>query len=112
MVALQPRGTFFIEPGTEVYEGMVVGEHIRPEDLAVNVCKTKQLSAIHTEYFGKEVKLKPPPNMSLDDFMEFLAEDELLEVTPQSLRMRKRILNNELRMKQQKAREKMVANAE
>ncbi len=112
MVALQPRGTFFIEPGTEVYEGMVVGEHIRPEDLAVNVCKTKQLSAIHTEYFGKEVKLKPPPNMSLDDFMEFLAEDELLEVTPESLRIRKRILNNERRMKEQKARERMVANAE
>ncbi len=111
MTALQPRGTFFIEPGTEVYEGMVVGEHIRPEDLAINVCKTKQLSAIHTEYFGKEIRLKQPPNMSLDDFMEFLAEDELLEVTPDSLRIRKRILNNERRMKEQKAREKMVANA-
>ena len=58
MVALQQRGTFFIEPGTEVYEGMVVGEHIRPEDLAVNVCKTKQLPAIHTDYFGKEAHLK------------------------------------------------------
>ncbi|MCC6802048.1 MAG: translational GTPase TypA [Anaerolineae bacterium] len=109
MVALQPRGTFFITPGVEVYEGMVVGEHIRPEDLAVNVCKTKQLSAIHTEYFGKDDKLKPPPNMSLDDYLEFIAEDELLEVTPQSLRMRKRILNNEKRMKDQKAREKIVA---
>jgi GTP-binding protein len=90
---------------------MVVGEHIRPEDLAVNVCKAKALSAIHTEYFGKEVRLKDPPNMSLDDFMEFLAEDELLEVTPQSLRIRKRILDNEKRLKESKAREKIVANA-
>ncbi len=109
MEALQARGTFFITPGVEVYEGMVVGEHIRPEDLAVNVCKTKQLSAIHTEYFGKDVRLKDPPNMSLDDYMEFLAEDELLEVTPQSLRIRKRILNNDRRMKEVKAREKIVA---
>ena len=110
--ALQPRGQFFITAGVEVYEGMVVGEHIRPEDLAINVCKTKQLSAIHTEYFGKEVRIKDPPNMSLDDYMEFIAEDELLEVTPLSLRIRKRILNNERRMKEQKAREKIVAGAE
>ncbi len=112
MEALQARGTFFIEPGTEVYAGMIVGEHIRPEDLALNVCKTKQLSAIHTEYFGKDVRLKTPPNMSLDDYMEFIAEDELLEVTPQSLRMRKRILDNERRLKEQKAREKIVAGME
>lgn len=112
MEALQARGTFFITPGTEVYAGMVVGEHIRPEDLAVNVCKAKQLSAIHTEYFGKDVRLKSPPNMSLDDYMEFIAEDELLEVTPQSLRMRKRILDNEKRLKEQKAREKIVAGVE
>ncbi len=112
MVALQARGTFFITPGTEVYAGQVVGEHIRPEDLAVNVCKAKQLSAIHTEYFGKEIRLKDPPNMSLDDYMEFIAEDELLEVTPQSLRMRKRILDNEKRLKEQKAKEKMVASME
>lgn len=111
MLALQARGQFLIDPSTEVYAGMIVGEHIRPEDLAVNVCKAKQLSAIHTEYFGKEVKLKPPPNMSLDDYMEFIAEDELLEVTPVSLRMRKRILDNERRLKEQKARDKMVANA-
>ncbi|MEO8396071.1 MAG: translational GTPase TypA, partial [Chloroflexota bacterium] len=110
--ALQPRGQFFITAGVEVYEGMVVGEHIRPEDLAINVCKTKQLSAIHTEYFGKEVRIKDPPNMSLDDYMEFIAEDELLEVTPQTLRIRKRILNNERRMKEQKAKEKILAAAE
>ena len=110
MVALQARGTFFITPGTEVYAGQVVGEHIRPEDLAVNVCKAKQLSAIHTEYFGKEIRLKDPPNMSLDDYMEFIAEDELLEVTPQSLRMRKRILDNEKRLMKHKPKKKMAAS--
>ena len=110
MVALQARGTFFITPGTEVYAGQVVGEHIRPEDLAVNVCKAKQLSAIHTEYFGKEIRLKDPPNMSLDDYMEFIAEDELLEVTPQSLRMRKRILDNVKRLNQHIANEILVAS--
>ena len=105
---VQQRGTFFIEPGQEVYEGMVVGEHIRPEDLTVNVCKTKQLSAIHTVTYGEELRLKSVRNMSLDDYIEFLADDELLEVTPKSLRVRKRILNNEKRLKEQKAREKML----
>ena len=111
MLAVQQRGTFFIEPGTEVYEGMVVGEHIRPEDLAVNLCKTKQLSAIHTKYYGEEERLKGVRQMSLDDFIEFIDDDELLEVTPKSLRARKRILNNEKRIKIQKARDKMMSEA-
>ncbi|MCC6798782.1 MAG: translational GTPase TypA, partial [Anaerolineae bacterium] len=104
----QARGTFFITPGVEVYEGMVVGEHIRPEDLAVNVGKTKQLSAIHTKYYGEELRLSPPRQMSLDDCIEFLDDDELLEITPQSLRIRKRILNNEERQKDQKRRERIL----
>lgn len=112
MVAVQQRGTFFIEPGTEVYEGMVVGEHIRPEDLAVNVCKTKHLTAVRTKNYADEVRLKTSRSMSLDDFIEFLSDDELLEVTPDSLRVRKRILNNEKRMKDQKARDKLVAGGE
>ncbi|HML24675.1 MAG TPA: translational GTPase TypA [Aggregatilinea sp.] len=111
MTHTQQRGTFFIEPGAEVYEGMVIGEHIRPEDLAMNVTKTKQLSAIHTKYYGEELRLNPPRQMSLDDAIEFLSEDELLEVTPQSLRIRKRILNNEDRMKEQKRREKLIEGA-
>lgn len=111
MTHSQARGTFFITPGAEVYEGMVVGEHIRPEDLAVNVGKTKQLSAIHTKYYGEELRLNPPRQMSLDDCIEFLADDELLEVTPQSLRIRKRILNNEERQKDQKRRERQLEEA-
>jgi GTP-binding protein len=112
MTHTQARGTYFISPGAEVYEGMVIGEHIRNEDLAMNVTKTKHLSAIHTRYFGEEVRLSPPRVLSLDDCIEFLADDELLEVTPVSLRLRKRILNNEDRQKEQKRRDKMIEDAE
>ena len=112
MVHAQSRGTFFIEPGTEIYEGMVVGEHIRPEDLAVNLCKTKHLSAVRTKNYADEERLKSIRQLSLDDYLEFIAEDELLEVTPENLRARKKILDNERRMKEQKAREKLLAGQE
>ncbi|MFQ3534561.1 MAG: translational GTPase TypA [Aggregatilineales bacterium] len=107
----QLRGTTFIEPGTEVYEGMVIGEHIRPEDLAVNVAKTKHLTNIRAKSAEENNRLTPPRQMSLEDCLEFLAEDELLEVTPAALRIRKRILNNEERQKEQKRREKLIAGA-
>jgi GTP-binding protein len=107
----QSRGTFFIGPKAEVYEGMVIGRHIRPEDLAINVTKTKHLSAIHTKYYGEELRLNAVQAMSLDDCIEFLADDELLEVTPKSLRIRKRILDNEERQKQQKRAEKLLDEA-
>lgn len=109
MLDVQQRGTYFIAPGDEVYEGMVVGEHIRPEDLAVNLCRTKQLSAVHTKTYFEEERMRGVRNMSLDDYLEFIADDELLEVTPVSLRPRKKTLNNELRMREVKRREKMMA---
>jgi len=90
---------------------MVVGEHIRGEDLAINVTRTKSLSAIHTKNYAEELRLNPPRVLSLDDCIEFLSDDELLEVTPASLRIRKRILNNEERQKDQKRRERMVEEA-
>lgn len=109
LLSVQQRGAFFIPPGTEVYEGMVVGEHIRAEDLAVNVAKAKHL----TNHRGKPSEtvdgLTPHRNLSLDDCIEFLAEDELLEVTPVALRLRKRILNNEERMKEVKRKRALVA---
>jgi GTP-binding protein len=108
MTHAQQRGSFFIEPGTDVYEGMVIGEHIRPEDLAVNVCKAKHLSAVRTMNLADEIRLKPTRTLTLDDCIEILAEDELLEVTPLNLRLRKRTLNNERRMKDLKARERMM----
>ena len=109
MTHLQQRGTFFITPGIEVYRGQVVGEHIRPEDLDINVNKTKNLSAVHTKSYAEELRLKSPRDLSLDDFIEFMAEDELLEVTPDSLRLRKRILDPEQRLKLLKRKEKMLA---
>jgi GTP-binding protein len=104
----QLRGSLFIGPGVEVYEGMVVGEHIRPGDLPINVCKTKHLTNHRAKMENERIMLTPPRIMSLDECIDFLAEDELLEVTPQSLRIRKRILNNDLRHKDRKAREKMM----
>jgi GTP-binding protein len=107
LVNLQQRGTFFIEPQTEVYEGMVVGEHIRQEDLSVNVAKAKHLTNFRAKPSETTAGLTPARRMSLDDCIEFLAEDELLEVTPESLRLRKRVLNNEQRLKANKAAKKL-----
>jgi GTP-binding protein len=111
LVNLQQRGQFFIDPGTEVYEGMIVGEHIRPEDLSVNVARAKHLTNFRAKPSETTDGLTPPRRMSLDDCIEFLEEDELLEVTPQSLRLRKRILNNEMRLKTEKAKKKMYESA-
>ena len=109
LVSLQPRGIFFIGPGVEIYEGMVIGEHIRGDDLSVNTAKAKHLDNFRAKPSATTDGLTPPRSMSLDDRIEFLAEDELLEVTPQSLRLRKRILNNEQRLKAIKAAKKMLA---
>jgi GTP-binding protein len=108
LVNAQQRGTFFIPPGTEVYEGMVVGEHIRAEDLAINVAKAKHLTNHRAKPTENPVGLSPHRVMSLDDCIEFLGEDELLEVTPTSLRLRKRILNNEERLKDVKRKKALV----
>lgn len=110
IVNLQQRGTFFISPGTEVYEGMVIGEHIRNEDLTMNITRAKHLTNFRAKPSETTDGLVPAQNMSLDDFIEFMAEDELLEVTPTSLRLRKRILNGEQRLKAGKAQKKLVEN--
>ncbi|MBW8010925.1 MAG: translational GTPase TypA [Chloroflexi bacterium] len=91
------RGTLFLAPGTEVYGGMVVGEHQRPGDLDVNVCKTKHLTNMRQSVRDIEVRLSPHRDMSLDEAIEYLGDDELLEVTPKSLRIRKRILDTTAR---------------
>jgi GTP-binding protein len=102
----EERGVLFIEPGDQVYQGMVVGEHQRPGDLAVNVCKKKHLTNVRQFTRDIDVRLTPARQMSLDEAIEYLAEDELLEVTPLSYRIRKRILDTEERGKQiKKAKE-------
>ncbi|SDC41319.1 GTP-binding protein [Melghirimyces thermohalophilus] len=100
--AAQERGTLFIGPNTEVYEGMVVGQHIRENDLDVNVCKKKQLTNFRAAGSDDALRLEPPKELSLDDALEYLSEDELLEVTPKDFRIRKRILPKNQRRRYQK----------
>jgi GTP-binding protein len=89
----QERGTLFLGSGVEVYEGMVVGQHAREKDLEVNVCKKKHLTNMRNSTAEEAIRLEPPRILSLDDAIEFLADDELLEVTPKSFRLRKRLLS-------------------
>ena len=89
---LQPRGVFFIAPGEQVYEGMIVGEHSRSGDLDVNITKEKKLTNMRAASADDFVRLVPPTRLSLEQALEFLTEDEQLEVTPVAFRLRKRIL--------------------
>ncbi|MBE6919425.1 MAG: translational GTPase TypA [Ruminococcaceae bacterium] len=95
----QERGALFIGPGVKVYEGMVVGVCPKQEDVVVNVCRRKQLTNMRAAGSDEALRLVPPRKLSLEQCLEFLADDELLEVTPESLRIRKTILNHEKRMK-------------
>ncbi len=98
----QDRGTMFIGPATKVYEGMVVGENSRLDDVAVNVCKKKHVTNMRSSGADEALRLTPPRVMSLEQCIEFIADDELLEITPKSLRIRKKILENSLRLKAKK----------
>ncbi len=95
----QERGTLFINPGTKVYEGMIVGENSRGEDITVNVCKKKHVTNMRASGSDEALRLSPPRIQSLEQSLEFIAEDELVEVTPESIRLRKKILNAEQRAK-------------
>ena len=95
----QERGSLFIGPGVEVYEGMVVGETNRGEDIVVNVCKKKHVTNTRAAGSDDALRLVTPISMSLENCIEFLADDELLEITPENLRIRKKILDKTLRAK-------------
>ena len=90
---LEDRGTLFVGPGTPVYEGMIVGEHSRENDLVVNPCKKKHLTNMRASTSDETIRLTPPRLMDLEDCVEFIATDELVEVTPKSTRLRKRHLS-------------------
>ncbi len=90
---LQPRGVLFTGPGEEVYEGMIVGEHVRANDIDVNITKEKKLTNMRSSTSDELVRLVPPQAMNLEQALEFIREDELVEVTPKAFRLRKRILN-------------------
>ena len=99
---LQDRGRFFIEPGEQVYAGQVIGEHIRQGDLVINVCKSKKLSNMRAAGSDEKLVLAPPIRYSLEQYMEFIAKDEYLEITPVSLRLRKIILDETERKRAEK----------
>ena len=106
LMNVESRGILFIDPGTEVYEGMIVGENNRENDLTVNVCKEKQASNMRSSTKEETVKLKVPKNLSLEQSIGFIGEDELMEVTPKSIRLRKLLLQKADRDKHDKNRSK------
>ena len=100
--SVEDRGTMFIEAGTEVYEGMIVGEHVRDNDLAVNVVKAKNLTNMRASGSDHSIILKRPRQVSHESALDYLNSDELVEVTPSSIRLRKKILNANERKKIEK----------
>jgi GTP-binding protein len=102
---LQERGTLFVRPGTRVYEGMIVGENARAVDLDVNAIKEKKLTNMRASTADEAMRLVPPKELSLEQALEFIADDELVEVTPESIRLRKRVLPANMRPKKKEATE-------
>ncbi|MBE6081678.1 MULTISPECIES: translational GTPase TypA [Tissierellales] len=102
LYSAQERGVLFLQPAEKVYEGMVVGANPKGNDIEVNVCRKKQQTNIRSSNSDDALKLSPPDIMSLEEALEFIEDDELIEITPKSLRIRKRILNSSLRYKSQK----------
>ena len=103
LINLQQRGEFIVRAGEDVYAGQVVGRNIREEELVINVCKTKQLTNFREKPSGLTELLAPPRDLTLDDAIQYLANDDLLEVTPISLRIRKKMLNHDLRARARRA---------
>jgi GTP-binding protein len=91
--ALQPRGSLFVGPGTEVYGGMIIGQHSKDSDLDVNPCKGKKLTNVRASGTDDAIKLTPPRILTLEQALEFIDDDELVEVTPKSIRLRKKDLD-------------------
>ncbi|SDT37247.1 GTP-binding protein [Paenibacillaceae bacterium GAS479] len=104
MMGVEDRGILFLEPGTEIYEGMIVGEHNRDQDIVVNICKEKQLTNIRSASKDETVRLKTPRSYSLEAALEYLNDDEYCEITPKSIRMRKKLLNKSERERAEKQR--------
>src|SRR5258708_26051066 len=90
---MEERGPMFINPGTKVYEGMIIGEHTRDNDLEINPLRSKQLTNIRTTSKDEAIRLTPPRQMTLEQALAYIEEDELVEVTPKSIRLRKALLS-------------------
>ncbi|MBM7621744.1 GTP-binding protein [Bacillus tianshenii] len=109
IMGIEDRGVIFVEPGTEVYEGMIVGEHNRENDLVVNVCKMKQATNVRSATKDQTVSMKKPRLMTLEESLEYLNDDEYCEITPQSIRLRKKLLDKNER--ERAAKKKKYAEA-
>jgi GTP-binding protein len=103
MFSLQERGELFVDPGQEVYEGMIVGEHSRDTDLNVNIVKEKKLTNMRASSADEAIRLVPPRILNLELAIEFIEEDELVEITPKSIRLRKKVLKANMRPKASKS---------
>jgi GTP-binding protein len=106
IMSIEERGVVFVNPGTEVYEGMIVGENARDNDLTVNITKAKQMTNVRSATKDQTAVIKTPKILTLEESLEFMADDEYLEVTPESIRLRKQILNKNEREKAQKRAKK------
>jgi GTP-binding protein len=104
ILSVEDRGVLFVQPGTEVYEGMIVGEHNRDNDIVVNICKEKALTNVRSATKEETVKMKTPRLFSLEQALEYLNDDEYCEITPKSIRLRKKILNKGERERAEKQR--------
>ncbi|MDB5600488.1 MAG: translational GTPase TypA, partial [Xanthobacteraceae bacterium] len=105
MFKLEDRGPMMIEPGWKVYRGMIVGEHTRGNDLEINVLKGKQLTNIRTQRKDEAVRLTPPIRMTLEKALAYIEDDELVEVTPKSIRLRKKLLDATDRKRDERKKE-------
>ena len=103
-MSVEERGTVFVEPTTEVYEGMIIGENSRDNDLTVNITKAKQMTNVRSANKDQTSVIKRPKKLTLEESLEFLNDDEYCEVTPENIRLRKQILNKNEREKSQKKR--------
>jgi GTP-binding protein len=108
MFSLQERGTMFVQPGTEVYEGMIVGENARNDDMVVNPCKEKKLTNMRASGSDKNILLKPPRLLTLEIALEYIESDELVEITPSKIRLRKKVLTEERRKRVERGGGKKV----
>ena len=112
IMGLEDRGTNFMEPGTEVYEGMIVGEHNRENDLTVNITKEKHQTNVRSATKDQTVTMKRPRVLTLEEALQFINDDELVEVTPESIRIRKTILEKSAREKESKRLKQMMQEEE
>lgn len=109
ILGIEDRGILFLEPGQEIYEGMIVGEHNRDNDIVVNICKEKQLTNVRSATKDDTVKMKTPRILSMEQALEYLNDDEFCEITPKSIRLRKKILNKSERERAEKNRKNAEA---